>query len=323
MGTAGKRDHNLGQNTTGLFLAAAEHAVWHRYGEHAISEKRGRVRIDALGVTRSLRPAARACADSGLATTHWRHLLGDSIDDLLNLPGPPPMEEDLRVQGWERAKGLLRPLAVAPARLTEVERPIVQWLTGAAPVALVIATGEATRLVDKSMLDSWGVHPGEAQWAAKSALFHSGSLEVTDATRSSGLYHEMACQPIAGRFGLLSARPPFASGHLVYFDRYINEGQLGAAVAVPSEDTVLIRPVEASQPSEASADVKAMAADAAARLEASERPVARNVFLHRPDSPTAGLGRHMNGRFKADPGDLAVALGLRGALDRAGGDLGR
>lgn len=323
MGTRQRRHAGQGPTPTGLFLAAAEHAVWHRYGEHSISEKRGRVRIDALGVTRSLRPAARACADSGLPAQGWRRLLADGLDDLLNLPGPPPMADDLRAQDWQRAKGLLRPLAVAPTRLTEVERPIVQWLTGAAPIALVIATGESTHLVDKSMLDRWGVHPGEAQWAAKSGLFHSGSLKMADPARSQGLYYELACPPIQGRFGLLSARPPFASGHLVYFDRYIEDGEIGAAVAVPSEDAVLVRPVDARQPDTAAADVRAMAADAAARLEASERPVSSKVFLHRPDSPTAALGRHLNGRFKPAPGVWPASLGLRGELGRAGELAGR
>ena len=319
MGTATGRKTGLNETTTGLFLAAAEHAIWHRYGEHDIAEKRGRVRINALGATRSLRPAAKACADSGLPTRHWWQLLADNLDTLLDLPGPPPMDEDQRVQDWENAKGLLRPLAVAPARLTEVERPIVQWLTGAPPVAVVIATGETTRLVDKSMLDLWGVHPGEAQWAAKASLFHSGALELTDPARSSGLYYELASTPIRGRFGLLSHRPPFASGHLVYFDRHINEGEHGAAVAVPSEDTMLICPVEADRPADAAADVRAMAADAAARLAHSERPVSDNVFLHRPDSPTAALGRHLNGRFKAAPGAQAELLGLRPNPARSAG----
>ena len=151
----------LGEATADVFFAAVEHTVWHRYGEHTIHDKRGRVRIESLGVTRSLSAAAKACADSGLPTQKWWELLAENLDQLLNLPGPPPVENDQRLAEWKRAKELLRPLAVAPERLSEVHRPVARWLSGAAPVAVVVATGDKTGLVDKSMLDRWGIHPGE------------------------------------------------------------------------------------------------------------------------------------------------------------------
>ena len=276
------------------FTDSLAKAVYDHYGgaDCEIDEELGLVHVEGVA-TFDLGGAARTC----------RTVPPDGWFDILSLGSAILVEANSAAEAprdWAGAETQLR-LKVTAGAGPEVHRAndslSEELPLGLSATVVVPHPDGGDLVVDRRMLQQWGVEEGTAVEAATANTIADGPLQESDDPQ------------FPGQFRVLTGPPASVTGLLCHLERVVGPlGPLGAAVSAPSADTVLVCPIDDTDPA-CLDNVTAMMVSGHSRYSCAPEPNSPNVLWHRPGGALEPLARMEHPPFEmVHHRELAAAL---------------
>lgn len=244
-------------------------AVYDYYGgtDVEIDDDNGLAHVEGVA-TFTLAPAARTCRT--LPPADWFTLLSLGSDILVEAGTDVAVPAD-----WAAAQPLLRIKIVTGEQIGTnlADEAVIDELPLGLAAAVVVPGSDADLVVEHDMLARWGVDSETAMGAAMENTLADELTEIDDPM-------------FPGQFTVLTGPDASATGNLYYLERAVGPlGALGAAVCAPTQDTLLVCPIDAEDP-QCFDNLAAMMASGHSRFSTAHNPTSPNVLWWRP---TCGL----------------------------------
>ncbi|MYA43819.1 MAG: hypothetical protein F4Z31_18995 [Gemmatimonadetes bacterium] len=256
------------------FKDALVRAVYDYYGgaDVEIDDDNGLAHVEGVA-TFTLAPAARTCRT--LPPDDWFTFLSLGSDILVEAGTDIAVPTD-----WETARPLLRMKVVTGEWIGShlADTAVFDELPLGLAAAAVLPGRDSDVIVEYDTLARWGV---DEDTAMVTAMENTLGDELTTADDPM----------FPGQFTVLRGPDSCATGNIYYLERAVGPlGPLGAAVCAPTQDTLLVCPIDADDP-KCFDNLAAMMASAHGRFSTAHNPTSPNVLWWRPAGGLEPLAR--------------------------------